>query len=110
MKTEVIKNYLLITPNEELFVDFYTAFKEGYSELKGKHLLLDLLKWNAITTEQLLLFLEIANEHKKNNTSFIIINAAVNIDNVPETLNIAPTLLEAEDILEMEAIQRELGF
>lgn len=110
MHTEAIKDYLLITPNEKSFVDFYTAFTENYTELEGKHLLVDLLKWTAISPKQLFSFIEIAEKHKKNNTSFIIINATINIDDIPETLNIVPTLQEAEDVLEMEAIERELGF
>jgi hypothetical protein len=34
----------------------------------------------------------------------------VNVDDFPETFNIVPTLVEAEDVIEMENIQRDLGF
>ena len=110
MHTEVIKDYLLITPNEESFVDFHKNFIENYNQLKDKHLFIDVLKWSAISTEELFSFIEIAENHKKNNASFIIINTAINIDDMPETLNIVPTIQEAEDLLEMENIERELGF
>ena len=34
----------------------------------------------------------------------------VDADDFPETFNIVPTLQEAKDVLEMEEIERELGF
>ena len=110
MKTQELKNYILVTPDEELFIHFHTNFTKNNTSLENKHVIIDLLKYNAITAEDMLLFLDTAIKHKKNNTSFIIINATIDTDNLPETLQIAPTLLEAEDILEMEAIERELGF
>lgn len=54
--------------------------------------------------------MDIAEEKQQNGTSFVIVNSVIDIDNFPENLNIVPTLQEAEDILEMEAIERELGF
>ena len=32
------------------------------------------------------------------------------MDDYPEDFNIVPTLIEAEDIIEMENMERELGF
>jgi hypothetical protein len=52
----------------------------------------------------------LAKNKQEKNTSFVLINAAINLDDLPEHINIVPTLQEAEDILEMEAIERELGF
>ena len=61
-----------------------------------------------ITEEEFSLFL--INLKKEPGKSFVIVYNNVNIDNLPQSLNIVPTLLEAEDILGMEAIERELGF
>ena len=40
----------------------------------------------------------------------MLVNSDANVSSFPENFNIVPTLQEAEDILEMEAIERELGF
>ena len=40
----------------------------------------------------------------------MLIANSENIDEIPEELNMVPTLIEAQDILEMEAIERDLGF
>ena len=63
-----------------------------------------------ITKEDFLLFLSIAKQKKENSTSLVIVYKDINIDDFPEDFNIVPTLVEAEDIIEMEAIERELGF
>jgi len=47
---------------------------------------------------------------KENGTSFVMVYNTINIDDFPENFNIVPTLIEAEDIIEMEAMERELGF
>ena len=57
-----------------------------------------------------MLFLNIASTKKENSTSFVIIVRSLDIDALPEEINVVPTLQEAEDILEMENIERELGF
>ena len=46
---------------------------------------------------------------KAKNKSFIIIKKGIHINDFPEILNIAPTLQEAKDILEIEIIERDLG-
>jgi len=40
----------------------------------------------------------------------VIISKGINIDKIPEELNVVPTFTEATDILEMDAIERDLGF
>jgi len=40
----------------------------------------------------------------------VLVNSGTDVNSFPENFNIVPTLQEAEDILEMEAIERELGF
>lgn len=53
-------------------------------------------------------FLETTKIQKINNKSFVVVKNGIDIDKIPELLNITPTLVEAEDILEMEAIERDL--
>ena len=54
--------------------------------------------------------LELSNMHKKNSVSFVLINNKLSIDDIDENLIIAPTIIEAEDIISMENLERELGF
>ena len=54
--------------------------------------------------------MSISENHRDKNLSFIIIANGIDFDELPDELVVAPTLTEAEDILEMEAIERDLGF
>lgn len=75
-----------------------------------QHISVDLLKYKNLKLEELLLFLAISNQHRKTNHSFVIINDAISPDDLPDEMVVVPTLQEAEDVISMEAMERELGF
>ncbi|CAM1335175.1 hypothetical protein [Tenacibaculum aestuariivivum] len=110
MKIEHKNNYTLISSEEDNFKDFFLTFEKEHINYNKKNVIIKILGDFYSSKENILLFLEYADKHQQNNTSFIIIVKDVNIDDFPETLNIVPTLIEAEDVLEMENIQRDLGF
>ena len=110
MLIEKKENYTLITSDENSFSAFYTSFLEKEITLKKENTVLQISNEINATNEDFLLFLINAEQKKENGTSFVIINSNINIDDFPDNFNIVPTLIEAEDILEMEAIERELGF
>jgi hypothetical protein len=48
--------------------------------------------------------------HKKGKKSFVLVVDNVDIDKLPLKMTVVPTLMEAHDIIEMEEIERDLGF
>ena len=109
MRINKTAKYTLITTDETSFQSFYDAFIK--SSLKGEHLILDFSEKLNLSLEEILSFLDIANNYRENNTSFIIIASGFNIDDIPDEISIVPTLTEALDILEMDDIERDLmGF
>tara|TARA_R110001592_G_scaffold67669_2_gene207461 strand:+ start:3415 stop:3741 length:327 start_codon:yes stop_codon:yes gene_type:complete len=108
MIVEKKENYTLISSDEDSFSDFYPSFLKLEKDCKEEHLVLQISNNINITQEEFSLFL--VNIKKESGKSFVIVYNNVNIDDLPQNFNIVPTLLEAEDILEMEAIERELGF
>ncbi|MHB0755035.1 hypothetical protein [Polaribacter sp. M15] len=109
---QIIKKnkYTLISSDENSFTDFYASFLNTLPQLEKEHIIIEISNKINIKKEDFLLFLATAEQKKDSGTSFVIINAMVNVDDLPENLNIVPTLIEAEDILEMETMERELGF
>jgi hypothetical protein len=110
MHIERKKTYTLISSDENSFADFYTSFLNHEQELKKEHLIVQLSNSFNITKEDFSLLLSISASKKESGISFVIISTSANIDDFPEHFNITPTLQEARDILEMEAMERELGF
>jgi len=110
MKITKTANYTLLKLNGNSVSNFFIEFKNRYAEFVGKHIILDFSEKINIEIKEIILFLELGLQHKQNGTSFVLICEGINIDNIPEELNVVPTLTEAIDILEMDAIERDLGF
>lgn len=110
MNLETRKEYILITVEENSFNEFFKDFEKQHIKIEENHLIIDFSSLNSITEKNISLFLSYANIHVNNGTSFVLICKDIDIDQFPEDFNIVPTLIEAEDIIEMENIQRDLGF
>jgi hypothetical protein len=104
------ENYTLISSDEKSFSDFYTYFLKKGNGLDKENLILNIFCEINISKKDYILLSNISQQKKENGTSFVIIYNNINIDDFPENFNIVPSLIEAEDILEMEAMERELGF
>ncbi|MDO9261508.1 MAG: ribonuclease Z, partial [Flavobacteriaceae bacterium] len=81
-----------------------------YDEFIDEHLIIDFSKNFNIDLKDLFVFLNVSEKHRNKNLSFILIVNGIDFDELPDELIVAPTLTEAKDILEMEAIERDLGF
>jgi hypothetical protein len=77
---------------------------------KNDHLVIDLLKYDEMTLEELLYFLVLSNKQRAAKLSFVLVNKAMGIEHVPEEIMVVPTLEEAKDVINLEEIQRDLGF
>lgn len=104
------ESYTAVISDEATFEEFYQAFKSLFDTLKDQHLIVQVSENLNISEKNISLFLGIAEAQKNNGMSFVIICPTINIDFFPEYFNIVPTFVEAEDIIQMEAIERDLGF
>lgn len=110
MKTSKKDNYLLIENENDSLTDFSSELTKHHSDLRHANVVVNLIRYKDIEREDLLSFLEISNVHRAENKSFVLVNDAVGIDELPEELVVVPTLQEAEDLIQMDEIQRDLGF
>lgn len=104
------KNFLLIEDTNESITDFASRLTKNHHQFENENVVIDILKYKEIKEQELLGFLELSNIHHVNKRSFVIATDAFDIDTLPDELTIAPTLREAEDIIQMEEIERDLGF
>ncbi len=110
MKITRKKLYTLIQPEEKTVDLFFKQFQEKYEEIKKEHLIIDFSKNFNIDLKDLFVLLKVTEKHREKKLSFILIVNGIDFDELPDELIVAPTLTEAKDILEMEAIERDLGF
>ena len=73
-------------------------------------MILDVTQDKANSKADLVHFKDLAKNHKKAKKSMIIVSDAVDFDKVPNYLNVVPSVLEAHDMIEMDEIERDLGF
>lgn len=111
MKIDVHDKLIVLADDRGAFADFVPFLSEQVKEhYQGKNLVIDLLKYTHISLPELLELLPLSNFHRKQKNSFVLVNDAINPDEIPDEIVVVPTLQEAMDIVEMEEIERDLGF
>jgi len=111
MKVSKHDGFQLIEDEKDNVAEFGTFLEYIIpKEFAGDNVVIDLMKYNQLTLPELLNFLIASNKHRAQKKSFVIINDAIDPDVIPEELIVVPTLHEAEDVIELEEIERDLGF
>jgi len=90
--------------------EFHHKFMNEYNSYKGQNLIIDLTHDESVSMNDVKLFLDLAKKHVKEKKSLVLVTDSINCNDVPTQLTVVPTLLEAHDIIEMEEIERDLGF
>lgn len=103
-------NHTLIKPKAKDFDTFLAEFDALFKGLNQANLILDLSKITNNSAKNINQLLPLIKQSKLLKKSFIVVAQAIDIESVSNQITCTPTLLEAEDILEMEMIERDLGF
>lgn len=111
MKIEKHDNYVIIS-DEQDDVKKFASYLEYIipKEFENEHLIIDLCKYDLLELTELLYFLKLSTYHRSTKHSLVFVNRAINPDDIPAEIIVVPTVQEAEDIIEMEEIERDLGF
>ena len=110
MKTEEKDNYVILRDERDDVKDFAEFLTRIQDKFKDQNLVIDIQKYGELTLDELLKFLKLSFNHRKGGKSLVIVNDTINIDEVPEEIHVVPTLQEAEDLIGLEEIERDLGF
>lgn len=84
--------------------------EQAYSKYKNYHLIVRLSSLDKISLEDIIEFLRLSNNHRSQKKSFVVVSDSADLDQMPDEIVVVPTLQEAYDIIEMEDIERDLGF
>lgn len=110
MKVTKKENYVILEDEKNDVKAFASFLNSAYSGFKKDNLVIDILKYGQLNLDELLAFLALSDKHRKAKKSFVIVNDTINIDPIPDELTVVPTLREAEDVIQLEEIERDLGF
>ena len=110
MKVDKKGHTTIIKETKGDIVWFLDNLTHEFHNFKNDNLIVDVSHDSKVTLQDLLNFKDLANQHKKAKKSFVIVAENIDFNDVPEFIHIVPSVLEAHDIIEMEEIERDLGF
>jgi hypothetical protein len=100
----------IITQEKASVIELVKKLEVLYERIKNDNVIVNLTSLNKIPLEHMVEFLQISNKHRKAKHSFVIVTNQVNLDEMPDEIVVVPTMQEAYDIIEMDEIERDLGF
>lgn len=100
----------VITQEKASIVELVRKLDVLYERYKNNNVIVNLSSLKPISLEEIIEFLKISNTHRKAKHSFVIVSDKVNLNEMPDELVVVPTMQEAYDIIEMEEMERDLGF
>lgn len=89
---------------------FLEKVTQQFKTFEKQNIIIDLSPDAGLTDKDLKLFLPLSKQHRKAKKSFVIVVSDFDFNAVSDKLIVVPSLLEAHDIIEMEEIERDLGF
>jgi hypothetical protein len=103
-------NTTVITQEKVTVVELVKKLEALYPKYQNNNIIIVLTALEKIKATEVSEFLQISKIHRKSKHSFVIVSDKINIDEVSPELMVVPTQTEAYDIIEMEEIERDLGF
>ncbi|NOY48473.1 MAG: ribonuclease Z [Chlorobi bacterium] len=103
-------NISIITQEKVSIVELVKKLQNIYYRFKNDNIIVNLTSLKQLTTEDVIEFLQVSSKHRSQKHSFVLVSDKIDLDDIPDELIIVPTLQEAYDVIEMEDIERDLGF
>jgi hypothetical protein len=103
-------NILIITQEKAKAVELVKKIHSLYPKFKNNNIIVNLTSLGAIKKEDISEFLDVSNIHRATKHSFVIVTDKIDLENSLDEIIVVPTLKEAYDIIEMEEMERDLGF
>lgn len=110
MKVEHKGHTTIIKDTESNYLQFVEKLTSQYNSFKDTNLILDITHDKSVDLTGLKNFTDLTKTHKKNKKSLVIVAANIDFNKVPSKLQVVPSILEAHDLIEMDEIERDLGF
>lgn len=108
MRVKEKNNVVVFKKSSEELTDFAEKIITQPSVFKEKNIIID-LEETPLRPSEIVPFEPLAVLQKNQKKSFVIV-ADIDFDEVSEEIIVVPTLQEGFDIIEMEEIERDLGF
>ncbi|RYJ44928.1 ribonuclease Z [Flavobacterium beibuense] len=110
MKVEEKGHTVTLKDTQGDVIAFRDKIEGEYNTFKNQNIVIDITQDADVELKDILSFLSLSNKHRKSKKSFVVVVNDFDFNEVPDEMIVVPTILEAHDIIEMEEIERDLGF
>jgi hypothetical protein len=110
MKVATKGHTIIIKDTEGDIVAFLEKINNQYNSFKEHNLILDISHDKSVDVKSIKIFSDLAKMHKKEKKSLVLVAENIDYNKVPVSIIVVPTQLEAHDMIEMDEIERDLGF
>lgn len=110
MKVDQKGHTTIIKDTQGNIQSFLEKVTHEHPSFKHQNLILDVTHDKSATLKDIKTFSDLSKMHRKGKKSFVLVASDIDFNEVPAKLTVVPSLQEAHDIIEMEEIERDLGF
>lgn len=110
MKVDQKGHTVTIKDTQGDLVSFLMKVTHEYKTFEKYNIIIDVSLHKDLTLKGINSFLKLSKIHKKTKKSFVIVANDVDYNAVSDKLALVPSIQEAHDIIDMEEIERDLGF
>lgn len=110
MKVEQKGHTVILKDTQGDLDSFRLKLTNEYKTFQKSNIIVDIRKYKTLPVKEIESFLPLSKTHRKAKKSFIIVNSEPDFNAVSDKLAVVRSLQEAHDIIEMEEIERDLGF
>jgi hypothetical protein len=110
MKVEKKEHTTIIKDTQGNILNFLEKVTNEHNTFKSQNLILDVTHDKEVALSDIKAFSDLSKLHRKGKKSFVMVADGIDFNAVPTKLIVVPSLQEAHDIIEMEEIERDLGF
>jgi hypothetical protein len=110
MKVDQKGHTVTIKDTQGDLVSFRLKLTHEYKTFQKHNIIVDIRMYQSLSPKEIDTFLPLSKTHRKSKKSFVIVTSEPDFNAVSHKLAVVRSPQEASDIIEMEEIERDLGF
>jgi len=110
MKVEQKGHTVVIKDTQGDLDSFRLKLTNEFKTFQKNNIIVDIRMYKSLSVKEIESFLPLSKSHKKAKKSFIVVTSEPDFNAVSDKLAVVRSIQEAHDIIEMEEIERDLGF
>lgn len=110
MKVDQKGHTVCIKDTQGDLVSFLMKVTHEYKTFQKHNIVIDIRMHKDLSVKEINSFMPLSKIHKKAKKSFVIVTSDLDHNAISDKLAVVRSIQEAHDIIEMEEIERDLGF